>query len=292
MPDLNSPIFPRIEELDLLALDLDGTVLCSRGERPLSVRFERALRAVQRVELPVTFVTGRTEEYALELAHRLGIEAPMVTYNGGRVYCPRELRILHSESISRGDSQALIEWASRQDEVVAVYLQTDEGLAILQNRCSGSPAEDDFLFGTPRVLTPDLQRAWGESSGTISKLIVRTFDPIEQEIMTLAPGLLRAERTHQLLIETVPTGVDKGAGLAWLCRRSGWDLERVLAVGDQVNDLPTFARVGVSVAMGDAPEEVRAAADFVAPIFAEDGCAQVLERLLERSGFDHGTEAG
>ena len=62
--------FPQKEDLDLVALDLDGTVICPRGQVPVSERTLKAVEALRRAELPVTFVTGRTEDYAGPIAER------------------------------------------------------------------------------------------------------------------------------------------------------------------------------------------------------------------------------
>ncbi|MEI2723503.1 MAG: HAD hydrolase family protein [Verrucomicrobiota bacterium] len=81
-------------------------------------------------------------------------------------------------------------------------------------------------------------------------------------------------------VEVAPAGVDKGVGLRWLCAHLGIAGGDVLAFGDEVNDLPMFAFAGRRVAVANASPAVRDAADEVAPSNADDGVAEVIERLL------------
>ncbi len=279
-PSILDPGFPLLGELDLVALDLDGTVLCPRGVSPLSTRLRSAISKVLERGVPVTFVTGRTEDYALPFAQTLGVSSPLVTYNGGRIFCPVHRELLYRAALSNTEAAALLSWAQQRDEVVACYLSTPEGLWVVQNRCSGRPEHDDYLFGGPRSVVPDLLEAWQRSSGLLCKVIVSTHKSLEDDLNALFPQVLQTVRTHAELLEAMPMGVTKGSGLDRLCRHLGLDPKRVLAVGDQANDVPAFQVVGTSVAMGDAPDSVKRAARFVAPTYSEDGCAATLEALL------------
>lgn len=271
---------PRWDRLALLALDLDGTVLCPYGRSPLSPRTAQAILRVQERGLPVTFVTGRTEDYAAPLAAQLRLTTPLVTYNGARLYAPDQGRAIYQASIDRDLTPELLTWLDSLDGVVALYWDGPEGLRLSQNRCSGEPTMDDYLFGTPRQLVGSL-RADQRPQESLSKAILMTREPTEQEAQRRFGSRVRAVRTHPDLLELLPQGVDKGSGVRRLCQLLEIDPARVLAIGDQENDIATFQAVGYAVAMGDAPTSVRAAAGWVTRPFAEHGCAEVLETLLQ-----------
>lgn len=270
---------PRLQDLSLVALDLDGTVMCPYGKLPLSQRCLRAVERVQQAGLPVTFVTGRTEDYALPIAETFHVTTPMVTYNGGRIYSPTERRALYQAAIPEHRVRELLGWLDGLTDVVAVYMQTPEGLRLVQNRPSGCDQTDDYLFGTPREVVGPFVTAWGEGY-SLSKVIVMTRRTVEAEVVTRFGGDAQAVRTHPDLFEVLPGGISKGSGVTRLCQMLSLDPARVLAVGDQENDVPTFRAVGYSVAMGDAPDSVKAAAGWVTSDFSEDGCAAVLEALV------------
>ena len=91
----------------------------------------------------------------------------------------------------------------------------------------------------------------------------------------------RAEVTlsHPRFLEFLASGVSKGMGIRWLARRLRIPLEQCIAVGDQYNDLEMISEVGHGVAMPSAPEAVQAVARYVAPPVAEEGAAQMIERI-------------
>ena len=84
------------------------------------------------------------------------------------------------------------------------------------------------------------------------------------------------------MLEVLPPGGSKGAGVAALLDRLGVDPSTMMALGDAENDLGMLELAGLSVAMGQAPERVQAAADHVTASNAEgdDGAADALERLF------------
>lgn len=272
--------YPKLEDLDLVALDLDGTVICSKGESPISDRTKKAVQSLQRRGLPVTFVTGRTEDYASPIARDFSIEHPMVTYNGARIFSERQNKIVYEATVDKEAATELCRWLRQDEEVVACYLNREGKLHLLQSRCSGRPAHDDYLFGTPRHIVDRLDEHINRSGITVSKLIVSTQRALDKEIEEKFGPVVQAVRTHHELMEILPLGVSKGSGVQRLCRLLNIDASRVLAVGDQQNDISTFGVCGYSVAMGDAPEAVKEAAQFTTGSFQEDGCAQALERIL------------
>jgi hydroxymethylpyrimidine pyrophosphatase-like HAD family hydrolase len=75
-------------------------------------------------------------------------------------------------------------------------------------------------------------------------------------------------------------GVNKGSAVKRLAQHLGIPLERVIAIGDYYNDLDMFKIAGLSIAMGNAPSEVRRAADLVAPANDEGGAAWAISQAF------------
>jgi hypothetical protein len=73
---------------------------------------------------------------------------------------------------------------------------------------------------------------------------------------------------------------NKGNGVGALARAAGVELTQVMVIGDMPNDLPMLERAGLPVAMGQAPDEVRAVAEWITASNDEDGVARALDRLL------------
>ena len=83
--------------------------------------------------------------------------------------------------------------------------------------------------------------------------------------------------SHPILVEGLPPGLSKAAGLAWLAESMRIPREAVLAVGDNDNDVPMLEWAGVGVAMGGASPAARPRPTGLRPPVAEDGAAVALE---------------
>jgi len=81
--------------------------------------------------------------------------------------------------------------------------------------------------------------------------------------------------------ELVAAGADKGKALELIAGRYGVPLRDCAAVGDSANDLEVLRAVGTPIAMGNAPENVKAAAARIAPSNAEEGAAWAILSCLE-----------
>jgi len=81
-------------------------------------------------------------------------------------------------------------------------------------------------------------------------------------------------------LEITRSGINKGEALKILATYLAIPLEHILVIGDSHNDISMFDIAGIAVAMGNAPEEVKAAANLVAPSNDEDGVAWVLRELV------------
>jgi hydroxymethylpyrimidine pyrophosphatase-like HAD family hydrolase len=96
--------------------------------------------------------------------------------------------------------------------------------------------------------------------------------------------VLRSPRYKGFMCEICPAGVSKWSGIQRLARGWGINDDEICAVGDDVNDIPMIRSAAVGIAMGNALEEVKAAADIVAPTHDQDGLVQVVDWLLEWNG--------
>ena len=119
----------------------------------------------------------------------------------------------------------------------------------------------------------------------MTKLLVRHETLTGDELLAAARTALGAlaETTSSGtdgLLEISAAGISKASGLASYAEERGVDAGDVIAFGDMRNDLPMFARAGFSIAMGQAPEDVRAAADAITASNDEDGVAHAIDEIL------------
>ena len=126
---------------------------------------------------------------------------------------------------------------------------------------------DNFLQETPRPLPKCL--IVGEPEQLINT---------ETELSLRLQRQISVYRSEPYFLELVPLGIDKARSLAVLLEKTGITREEMIAMGDGYNDLSMIKYAGLGIAMGNAQEPVKAAADYIAPSNDEDGVAIAVEQ--------------
>ena len=258
--------------IELVVFDLDGTLIDPHREAPIRPRVLEAIRACP---IETTLATGRTFPFAAPVARTLQISNYLITSQGAVVAHSDSGEVLCSQTVPEASQPEILQWCRDQHRVIAVYEQLGQELRIWQNFEKEEPSVYDHLFGKERQLS-DLPTL----DGSILKFIVMNEPELPPEERTRFEPEVVLTRTHHRLVEGTAAGVNKGAGLKLMLEALRVDPQRVLVVGDNDNDVPMFRVAGHSVAMGNAPDSVKAEADWVAPSIEEDGAAVALERYL------------
>ncbi|MCB0062527.1 MAG: HAD family hydrolase [Caldilineaceae bacterium] len=275
--------------IDLVILDLDGTVIDLFHSGVPSPRVSAAIAAVQAAGIPLTVGTGRTLDYLRQQLSALHLTYPVVTAHGCVVGDPQTGTIYREATIPESVVAPLLAWLDASSLVTALYVNDDQGHTHLyQNRPSRTAADQrfhDHVFGNPRTLQPSLSALYTTPHAHAPMKFICDNDPTTEAdlfpAITAAFGTeLYLTRTHPRLFEGMAPGVNKGTGLHVLCELLQIDPARVLAIGDNDNDIPMLEVAGHAIAMGNATPGVKAVADWVAPSIEEDGAAVVLEWLV------------
>lgn len=259
----------------LLVVDIDGTLLTST--RDITPRALAALRTAQRLGVRVCLATGRMWRSAEPYFRRAGADPPAILYNGGLVYD------FHTDTVLR--------------RVVLAYDQARAVLELLRHFPTVQPhvyVDDRVYTARPNEYTEQYRRKDNLQVEEVGDLVAfLQSDPMKILIIGPRPDLLTVvERIKHLpmpintvfsddtFLEILPQGSSKGVALRWVARHLQIPISRVMGVGDQVNDLEMIRVAGFGVAMGNAPEEVKALADFVTATNDEDGVAKVIEQFV------------
>lgn len=100
---------------------------------------------------------------------------------------------------------------------------------------------------------------------------------VQEQIVAFLPKELSVVQTAAFYLEVIPSQINKGQGIRSICSVLGIGPEQVMAFGDAENDIPMLRVAGIGVAMGNAADAVKAAADYVTRSNNEDGVAAALE---------------
>jgi len=242
----------------LLALDLDGTLLNETGVIS-DTNAEWVKRAVE-AGVTVCVSTGRGFPSALPIVEQLGLDTPMITVNGGEIWTkPHSIHrrtLLDTEKVMK-----LHALAERYPEVWYWAYSTED--IYNKEKWAGDTSASKWLkFGYYTEDVAALKEILNE---------VRTMDGLE------------LSNSSPFNIEINPIGVSKASGLLEVCRMKGFDMSEVVSVGDSLNDIAAIRASGLGVAMGNAQEEVKLAANVVTGTNQEHGVAQAIQQYVLRT---------
>lgn len=260
-----------------LAADVDGTLVPSGGD--VSENTLQWIRRAFREGRIVTLATGRLPAAADRFRRLLPGPAPLILGNGAVLMDSLTGTILWERLFDPPDALAAMEWGQTRGRAMLVW--TREGLFI--QRPGDWAREYTRRSPIPPRLLESLPRAAAQG---VYKILV-LGDPEDMaramgEILAAPPAPLNAFTSDACILEIVPAGVDKGAGLEAAANLLGIPLSETIAVGDGFNDLPMIRRAGLGCAMANAPEAVQRQARLIVPSCRHDGVAWLIRhRLLE-----------
>jgi hydroxymethylpyrimidine pyrophosphatase-like HAD family hydrolase len=280
----------------LLALDIDGTLLGPGGV--LSERTIKAIHAAGAAGWLVTLATGRRWGSTKPVADALGLQAPLIAFNGALIRDPQSDEVLH--------------YAPLLPETIAPFVTTLVARGLQPVLYKDIRAGDGFLTG-PAEYDSEAIRGWfaslGEeygpsitrlthddlarSDGTVRIIVydtierVRWVDSLGAELGFAAHTIFYpVERYQALMAELTHPDCTKAFAIGALARRYGLTIAETIAVGDGPNDLEMIEQAGIGVAMGQSVPAILERAALTIGDHAHDGLAEFIERdLLGGSGF-------
>ena len=258
--------------------DMDGTLLKSASE--LS---EKNIEMVGKaVDQGVEFVicTGRGVygvERFLEKLNLLGRPGYVICQNGAAVYNLENMEMVLKHSFSSDDLRPVVEIA--REEGVEVYLYDDRTF-VAEKVTPQVEAYCRVMHADMRILPEGL-----EYEGYFTKCLLsgsyEQLDTVRKKVEPLIAGKLNHFFSGPQYLEFVKTGVSKGRALQETAEKAGVPLAEVIAIGDSENDLSMIQAAGLGVAVANAQEHVKAAADYVTETTCEqDAVADVLQRFV------------
>jgi Cof subfamily protein (haloacid dehalogenase superfamily) len=272
----------------LITIDIDGTLLTPEGQ--ITARTRAAIRAAQHIGIIVTLATARRYAGAQAVAEALGLELPLIVYDGTLIVSHPSRAILISQTLDPEVARQTIE-IFRRHHIQPVVHPCENEFCLKEEVWTG-PAEDDnpglALYLTvagervKRLPYEVLNARASEALRVVAFAEKECIDAILPEITDLdctwnfAP--LGSYNSAELAI--LPAGCSKASGVAALATRYEIPLTEVMALGDSYNDLEMLRMVGLGVAMGQAPEAVKSAARAITASNREDGVALAIERYV------------
>lgn len=263
----------------MIALDVDGTLLTSRGE--LTGETVRAIRAARKKGVKVVLSTGRSVPEAVWLTGLAGCDGRAVCLGGAAVADMADGRHIRRWDIPDGLAASVLEVLRGQPLACMVFAGEvnllDTRSARFYRETYPFPAYLDTVVETADV------SSWLKANGKpLTKIHAEgapeLFPPLLEKLREL-PGLTLT-RSGRENFEVLAHGVDKGRALRLLGEEWGISPAETAAIGDSDNDLAMLRAVGCPVAMGNAPDGVKAVCAMVTGSNDRDGAAKAIDRLV------------
>lgn len=265
--------------IKLISLDLDGTLLDPKGRVTEASR--AAIARARAAGLRVVINTGRPIQEGLYFAREAGCDLLTAGAGGGLVEDGETGRTLRRWNVPQPSARRAMELVLSWKDV---YLLIFAGREILITAAAKKELEACYpfpAFHEAVTVTEDFLGFMEEHDLPLVK-IHGEFGPVRPPVEELAALPDVTFTTSSACdFEITAGGADKGAALAVIARQYGIPLDQCAAVGDSENDLGALRAVGMPIAMGNAPENVKAAAARIAPSNAEEGAAWAILSCLE-----------
>lgn len=270
-----------MHQIRMIGLDLDGTLLNSRKELPLYTR-EILKKAISR-GITVLVATGRPYTGIPEELRNFPGMRYAVTANGARVVDTLTGKVLSERLLPMESAKKTLEIFRKYDTLQEVYFD-GQGYADSDKLADiGRYHLNPYMWGyvlSSRIAVPDIREVMRRENRPMDKIQAlfanqdeqhRAWEELEKNKDIVLVGSLGYN------IEVNAAGVDKGSGLIELGKLLGIQKEEIMAVGDGDNDIAMLIKAGFGVAMANAGDEVKAAADYVTGTNDEEGAAKAIE---------------
>jgi hypothetical protein len=263
--------------IKLVALDLDDTLLDSGLK--ISEDCVRAIQEVRRRGVRVTISTGRMYSSALPYAQQLEIDVPLITYQGAWVKNTLSGEVLYFKPVPRKPAIEVMKYF----KIAGVHCHSYYNDQLVMESLSAEGKFYSQLAGVEIVLVDDLIARLDTEDAM--KIMAISHD--EKQLLDMERNLkldygdnLHITRSKPYFLEVMHVQANKAKALEVVARHYGIHRQEVMAIGDSYNDLEMIEWAGLGVAMGNAFEPVKEAADFVTTSNEEEGVAEALRRFV------------
>lgn len=271
--------------IKLLVTDIDGTLITDDGR--LTEENKRAIRAAR--EKGVTFVlaTGRMHVGAAHIWRELGLDTPIISYQGALIYDFIAKKSIFSEKLDKANVLSVLEFVREYGLYTHVY-DDDVFYRNQFNRMSERYEKATRVKGELRV---DIENAVPED-GCPKVLIMDASERMPEYIEEAKKRFgdrMEITCSNSYMLEFMKKGISKGRAVRALAEKLGVKRDEILTCGDGLNDVPLIEAAGIGAAVANAVPELKRSASIIIPSNNDNALADVIDRfILKKKGEKNG----
>lgn len=261
----------------LIICDVDGTLLDPQAQ--LRQEVEQAVLSAAQTGVMVTLASGRNKTQVDTMALKLGLTPPVISLGGACVALPDGSEPLRHHIIPPERTRKLVMDSRRlglgimAQTFTANLLESDEETAVEIRRIASGFVQS----------VEDILAALSEPASKITLIGSEAGIAEIQTSLDAETEPLHTALSGERFLDVTAPDADKGSSVRFLIEHLGLDRTDVAAIGDGHNDISMFIETGTSIAMGNALDDVKQAANLVAPPNSEAGAAWAIRRLLNHN---------
>lgn len=244
----------------LLLLDVDGTLVESSGSARPSKRLVESIGAAKK-QLQVSVVTGRADFLAAPVTNDLELSGPSVFDGGASILDLPSYKEVWSQKLS----------VEKLREVLKIATPFNQNCFIEQDKYKNRLKKPDD------IISPSVMFYVDSVDRQVALNLIEELSLVDGIAAHTATSWSRGDVVDMNITHEAAT---KKSAVHRLIDIFSCEKEEVIAIGDYYNDLPLFEAAGFSVAMGNAPEEIKKIVDYVAPPLSQDGVADAISRFI------------
>ena len=269
----------------LLVLDIDGTIVGESNRVPESVI--QAINLAQRRGVTVAIATGRSYRSSLEAYDSIGSTLPLICHEGALIREPNTRFVHRHWRLEVRIVKQMLDYLDRSSEGsrVSFYCFIEDDLYVWNLNGNALEHPDGSIMKP--IVVNDLRQLLNQAP---TKVMVLSDDyqviaRLRSQLRNTYSRVQVTQTTSVTVLEALHPAANKGLAVSWMAEKvMALEARNVLAVGDALNDIEMLEYAGIGVAMGNAPPEVKAIADWVAPPIEEDGVARTIEKWILNDG--------
>ena len=243
-----------------LFLDLDGTTIPNKFDGMPSARVREAIHKAKG-HVYVCIATSRPLRYAKPVLDHLDIRGLCVVNESTQIYDPTKKKIIQTIYMAPQDIQSVIRIFLKHNLTLII----SDGVNEYEYKKIHRLSKRICSLGAENV-TPGMANILQEDLTKIPSIAVhKVFSWQKKELFWIGVTHTTATKLH---------------GIVTIAEMLSLKTEEMIGVGDGYNDYPLLSACGLKIAMGNAAEELKAIADFIAPSVEEDGVATVIEKFI------------
>ena len=273
-----------MRNIKLIALDLDGTLL--NMEKKVPQGNYQALKECEKAGIQSVPATGRGVGGIPPMIRELPGANYAITTNGAVVADLKNNKAIKTCGLSNEMIQRILNIAKKYHSATDPFI---DGRAITEPASIdhmdefGLSPEMQKLIRDTREVVPNVMEYVKTTGAEAEKVNIFMADLEEREVLRkelMAIPELSISSSMYNNLEVNAKGADKGSALLWLADYLGIDREETMSFGDGENDIPMIQAAGIGVAMENALDTVKAAADMITLKNDEDGVAAAIRKII------------